>query len=442
VAGTPVDHRRPEPLERWVKRQLARSAEGLLAAISTPVVKERPFFGQRIVAKRGSVVASPVPASWDPEPDYFFHWFRDAAAVMDALLVARRHELIGGEAVRHFGDFVRFSLELDALDGAGLVENPAWRDAVEPEYRQYLRPPEELGAVVGDAIRADTRVNPDGTIDITRWARPQYDGSAAVALMLMRWLEAPVDLPWDLREEARLLLGRELDFTLRNAGEACFDLWEEEEAEHFYTQRLQAAALASGSGHARDEARRRAWSERALTLHRGLERFATEEAGPVRSRLLTGGGASPKDPDIAVVLAALHAGDDSPAFSPRDRRIQATLAAIRALFAKEYPINQARPDDAPALGRYRGDAYFGGNPWYVATLAGAELDCRVATLTGDPAAAARADAGLETVRRFTPPSGDLSEQFDRETGAPVSARHLAWSYAGFITAACARTRSR
>ena len=46
-------------------------------------------FVQIIVPKPGSVVASPVLAAYDPEPDYFFHWYRDSALVMDALRLLR-----------------------------------------------------------------------------------------------------------------------------------------------------------------------------------------------------------------------------------------------------------------------------------------------------------------------------------------------------------------
>jgi glucoamylase len=53
---------------------------------------------------------------------------------------------------------------------------------------------------------------------------------------------------------------------------------------------------------------------------------------------------------------------------------------------------------------------------------------------------ARGDAFLETVRAFTPPSGDLSEQFDQRTGAQSSAQQLAWSYAAFISCTEARRR--
>jgi glucoamylase len=53
----------------------------------------------------------------------------------------------------------------------------------------------------------------------------------------------------------------------------------------------------------------------------------------------------------------------------------------------------------------------------------------------------RGDAFLETVRAFTPPSGDLAEQFDQKSGAQTSARDLTWSYAAFISAVAARGRA-
>ena len=48
---------------------------------------------------------------------------------------------------------------------------------------------------------------------------------------------------------------------------------------------------------------------------------------------------------------------------------------------------------------------------------------------------------MRTVQAYTPSGGDLSEQFDRATGAQTSAKHLAWSYAAFITAAASRRRA-
>ena len=43
----------------------------------------------------------------------------------------------------------------------------------------------------GERIRGETRLNADGTLDISSWPRPQHDGIATRALTLMRWLRLP-----------------------------------------------------------------------------------------------------------------------------------------------------------------------------------------------------------------------------------------------------------
>jgi glucoamylase len=45
-----------------------------------------------------------------------------------------------------------------------------------------------------------------------------------------------------------------------------------------------------------------------------------------------------------------------------------------------------------------------------------------------------ADGFIEIAAKYTPSDGSLSEQFDRQTGAPTSARDLTWSYASVLTA--------
>jgi glucoamylase len=95
------------------------------------------------------------------------------------------------------------------------------------------------------------------------------------------------------------------------------------------------------------------------------------------------------------------------------------------------------------MGRYEGDTYFSGGAYYFATLGAAEL-CFLAAASLARGSETRTswvahgDAFLETVRVFTPPSGDLSEQFDQRTGEQTSAKHLAWSYAALISCVTAR----
>jgi glucoamylase len=46
---------------------------------------------------------------------------------------------------------------------------------------------------------------------------------------------------------------------------------------------------------------------------------------------------------------------------------------------------------------------------------------------------AYADAFIALNEKYTPADGSLAEQFERTTGAPLSAKHLTWSYAAALT---------
>ncbi len=438
-----------ESLAQWLGREYGQAAAAMLRSVSAVgLEKERPGFGQRIRPVAGSIVASPVLASWDPDPDYFFHWFRDSAVVIDAVRLLYEADRLGAEALTHFADFVRFSLSLQALDGRALAESPHWRLKVAPEFVQYLRG-DDLLLVAGEAVFADTRVNPDGTLDVSRWSRPQHDGAPLRALAVRRWLRTlGVRAVGDeVLADAARLLRTDLALTAVHWRDASLDIWEEELGHHYYTLRVSAAALREGAdwllglGEAAEAAALRA---EAQAIRETLDGYWLPRERYYRSRVMPPGAASTKMLDIAVILAAVHGGADDDTHSVRDTRMHATLAALEALFDRLYPINRQRPGTrAAALGRYEGDVYFSGGAYYFSTLGAAEF-CFLAALAHGHGSSergawvARGDAFLETVRAFTPLSGDLSEQFDQRTGEQTSAKHLAWSYAAFISCVTAR----
>lgn len=465
------------PLDAWIAAEARVATARMLQAISaTHLVMERPGFGQRVIPQRGSVLASPVPAHYDPDPDYFFHWFRDAAIVIDALRVALLAGYTERSAVSRLREFLQFTLSLHSLDGREFLQRSNFRAKVQPDFLQYLRPDPEIAALSGEAVLADVRVNADGTPDFIRWSRPQTDGPALRCLALLRWWQQFPDLRQDLALRGALsdVISTDLAFALAHVPEPCGDVWEEESGYHYYTQLLQAEALSGGAAwleasgeHASARAGRIA-AEQALAF---LDGFWSADGGFYRSRTAAGSTDRSKDPDIAVILAVLHAGRAGGRHGVLDPRTQATLTALEELFEAEYAINRARPPDrGPALGRYANDRYYGGGAWFLATLAAAEFYFRLAqALRGSaemplvPAnarfrqrlgateaasgedwarlAVERGDAIMRTVQAFTPASGELSEQFDRSTGAQTSAKHLSWSYAAFITAAASRAEA-
>jgi glucoamylase len=432
-----------EPLDRWADRQYRHAASAMLLSVSPiGIVKTRPGFGQTVAPKKGSIVASPVLAAYDPDPDYFFHWYRDSAVVIDALRLLFEDGSAAAEALAQFADFVRFSLSLQNLDGRALVASAAWRSRVAADFKKFLRTDVELACVHGEAVAAETRVNPDGTLDISSWPRPQNDGPALRALTLLRWSRS-TRFDADLGAAVSVLLRADLAFTQKHWRDSCFDIWEEEKGLHYYTLCIAAAALEAGAGWLRQHGHgleaHTAGTE-AEAIRRSLDGYWLDDQGYYRSRQLESGQRSAKELDIAVILAALHGAGGGTAHSVHDARMHATLARLEALFDADYPINRNRPPSrAPAMGRYAGDVYYSGGAYYFSTLAAAEFCFRAAAGgSADPELLERGDAFLETVRSFTPPSGDLSEQFDRKTGAQTSARHLAWSYAALISCIAAR----
>jgi glucoamylase len=432
-----------ESFEQWLDREYRYAATAMLRSISpTAIVKERPGFGQTVRPRAGSIIASPVLGAYDPDPDYFFHWYRDSAVVMDALRLLFEDGSVGADAPAHLADFVRFSRSLQALDGRARVASPSWRANVKPDFLKFVRDDAELARVHGDAVAAETRVNPDGTLDISKWARPQHDGPPLRALALLRWAEG-ASFDDELNAELSALIRADLEFTFRHWREPSFDIWEEERGMHYYTLRVSAAALEEGAAwlHTKgDEAQARAYRSDAAAIRAMLDGFWLADEGYYRSRVLTSGARSAKELDIAVILSAVHTDGRSGAHSVADPRMHATLARLEAFFDEAYPINRKRaPNTAPAMGRYPGDVYYSGGAYYFSTLGAAEFCFRAAAAARDTSAwAERGDAFLATVRAYTPPDGALSEQFDQRTGVQTSAKHLAWSYAAFISTLAAR----
>ncbi len=451
--------------ESWLERQVKHSATEMCKSISpVAIVKHRPGFGHTVAPIAGAIVASPVLADWDPDPDYFFHWFRDSAVVIDALRLLHAERLVGDEALKHLRDFTRFSLALNQLDGRiDVAAAPDRRTRVAADFLQFLREDDDLASAYGDAVAMETRVNPDGTLDVSKWTRPQHDGPPLRALALLRWAAGGrLDAP--LLAEVGALIRFDLGFTLRHWREPSYDIWEEESGQHYYTLRISAAALAEGAvwlqslGNTALARRCREESQAVLNL---LDGYWVEghdaTPGYYRSRVLADDRPSAKDLDIAVILSAIHgvgAGSlplppgrereqdpGRPKHTVADPRMHATLARLDALFDAAYPINHGRAAGrGPAMGRYAGDVYFSGGAYYFATLGAAEFCFRAAALGSGDAGHwfERGDAYLAAVRAYTPASGDLSEQFDQKSGAQTSAKHLAWSYAAFISCASAR----
>jgi glucoamylase len=282
---------------------------------------------------------------------------------------------------------------------------------------------------------------------------------------------------------ARALLRGDIAFLLDRFDEPCYDIWEYRFGHHYHSRLVCLAALdgaAAIAGEPGLEIEAGRCGTAAERLRRDLDHHWDSDGGFYLSAIK--GIETPCDADLdsAVVLAVVQAGFADGRHSALDPRVQATLARLEELFSREFPINFGLPPEAaPLLGRFRGDGYYGGGVFLFAAFAAAELYYRLAGRVGAEgrlrveadnrlflercglhvlaargpevvltegterrAVAARfrdrGDSILRQLARLLPPSGEMPEQLDKATGAPASARNLAWSYAAHIFAVAAR----
>lgn len=430
----------------WLDAQMRRCTIRLQNAISAvQITLHRPAFGQSITPRRGSVLASPAMADWNPEPDYFFHWLRDSALVMDAVTtLGRRSPTPAGQSHWNsiFDDFVAFSLDLNTIDGRNFL--PAdYRTRVDPGCHQYLRDESDMASVRGDAALGEPRFNPDGTPDTHRWARPQYDGAALRAITGLRHWQLAMEQGRTPAPALVALILADLDFTLSRADHPCIGPWETDHAidHHYYTTVIQCGALHHGALWAADRGdaiRADLYRDAARALLVALDLHWDDQNKFYRAAR----GQAAADPedhlDISVIMGVIYANLPGPRHSVDDDRVRSTLSALETLFARDYPINAGGA--GPAMGRFKSDVYFSGGAYYFSTFAAAEFYYRLAA-AGDHALIARGDAMMALARRTIPLDGHLSEQFSKVSGEQNSARDLTWSYASFITAYHARQQA-
>jgi glucoamylase len=346
----------------------------------------------------------------------------------------------------------------------------------------------------------EPKFQPNSTAFTGSWGRPQRDGPALRATTLIaygHWLQsngysdAAANIVWPI-------VKNDLAYTAQYWNQTGFDLWEEVKGSSFFTTAAQHRALVQGSAFAASVGNSCAdcdsqapqilcflqtyWNGQYIVSNVGIDaQRSGKDINSVLSSLQT------FDPD---------AGCDDATFQPCSERMLANHKAVTDSFRGLYAItNGTTEGQAVAVGRYSEDIYYNGswardvysnaqltgrigNPWYLATLAAAEqlysaiyqynkvgsvtitetsllfwkaIYSSAATGTyasssstySDLLSAMRsyADGYVAVVQKFTPASGALAEQFDRNTGAPLSADDLTWSYAAFLTMAARRNNA-
>ncbi|KAK4541511.1 hypothetical protein LTR36_007957 [Oleoguttula mirabilis] len=432
-------------------------------------------------AAEGVVVAARSgPSYTQTDPDYEYNWVRDASLTMDVVQTLYAAATKSKPKTQYEDILFEYATarateqnDPNLLTGLG-----------EPKF--YL----------------------NNTIFSGPWGRPQNDGPATSAITLMEFANSYLSNNGALSTVKQKIYDsatfpstapvmKDLLFVASNWSSPSFDLWEEEESDHFYTRMVQRRALVMGSSFATqmgDANTSATLTAAATALTATLSQFwdpnreiLLYEYGPVLNNKAS-------YLDIAVVLGVIHGYAGDGVYGYTNDEVLSTALRIATSFIDVYPIANTTTDSASLvlgipIGRYPEDVYNGtgtltngGNPWYLCTAAMSQFMYSASTTYGDagsisitnvskpffdyfaPEAGLKVgqtysygsqkynqavsslngwgDAFMRTIKYYTPSDGHLSEEFNRNTGVPQGAADLTWSYASVLTAAFARAELR
>ncbi len=389
------------------------------------------FFEHKILANTslpdglpGSVAASRTDANG---PDYHYHWVRDAALTMLALIDLYQFTNDGNTKAE-----IRNTLS-NYIDFSAYIQNvPKQTDLGEPKF--YL----------------------DGRAYDQPWGRPQNDSPALRAISLIEWANILFQEHQDQQVHDRLYnsnypatspIKKDLEYISHHWKDPSFDLWEEVQGTHFYTLMVIRRALLQGAELARrmDDPNAADWYySQAKQIELELTHFWDEQKGYITATINRTGGIDYKSTnlDTAVILGLLHGGMNDGFMAWDDPHVLATLNKLSSTFKSMYAINQTTTPGV-AIGRYPEDRYAGtnfsgGNPWTLCTLALAEAWYHYANVQRlhhqtNFESLKLADKFIQRVHFHANSDDSMDEQIQRDTGKMTSAKDLTWNYAALLT---------
>ncbi|KAF8248010.1 hypothetical protein K440DRAFT_583955 [Wilcoxina mikolae CBS 423.85] len=450
----------------------ARSITSRQTTVSAWVAQEEPVaraalfrnigvkgeFAQHVDA--GGVIASPSTDA----PDYYFQWTRDAALVFKVLL----NQYINGNS----------SLDTFLREYAGESDK--------------LQKTENLSGGYTTGGIGEPKFRVDGTPFTGNWGRPQTDGPAIRATVLIEFANKLLDAGeteyvrstlYKNTLPADTVIKADLEYVANYWKASGFDLWEEVDSDlHFFNMMVQQRTLREGAALATrlgDTGAGDWYSTQANAIRARLPEFWDSSRGYLISTL----GTSRDGLDCGTLLGSIHGNGaaGTKIFQPSSDEVLVTLQKLVDAFKPLYPINTAANSPGVAIGRYTSDVYDGvgvsvAHPWFICTFTVAEvlftainefnstgsitisqlsepffkqfLPSTVVGSTYTPASPEYstivsgmreyADTFVSTAQTHVRGNGSMSEQFSRYDGFQKGARDLTWSYASFLTTVWAR----
>jgi len=327
------------------------------------------------ILETGSIMASP-----STNPDYRFHWVRDAAIVIKSIITL-------------------------------YAENPI------PKYMTIF---ENYIMTEKEHIKhhpAEPKFNLDKTPYTGDWGRPQNDGPAMRGIVCLKLLKI---MPQKFASSLLKIILSDLSYTIDEIDQPCFDLWEEEFGYHIYTRMVQTKFVMEALNYPRVVNNESNLSSATLErcIHYLSHHFTNDG---INASYNTQGQISRKY-DASFLLALSHVDYDLPLIDNNRHHIEVYVDTMVKEFKKIYPISNKL--EIPLLGRYLEDKYFDGNPWIITTIALYQYWNKIRHPL---------EGFTQFMNVLKEKKMDLPEQLYRRTGIDCSVEKLTWNYAELIT---------
>jgi glucoamylase len=333
------------------------------------------------ILEHGSIIASP-----SKDPDYNFHWVRDAAIVMKGIITLYNDDNENQKYIKIMKKYI--DTEIIHIQ----------HHAAEPKF------------------------NIDKTPYKGEWGRPQNDGPALrgiVCLQMLQYFDNEY-IHNEYLEKLHKIIQNDLKYTIENIDNPCFDLWEEQYGFHLYTRLVQYKFLLDGK---RQNINAFLLSDDNLIHMKELLNHHIDGENIFSS--FTTDGKILRVYDSSLLLGLNHVDYDKEIFCFFKNGIQKYVLNMIDSFTHLYEINSKC--NIPFLGRYYDDAYFQGNPWIICTLALFHYFIKTEQLENYKEQYINFIDFLSKNKKM-----DLPEQIHKTNGCNLSVERLTWNYSEFI----------
>jgi GH15 family glucan-1,4-alpha-glucosidase len=392
-----IDPRLKATRDHW--REWLKPSEARLEAL--PAEHRKAVVRSMLIIKahcdvRGSILASGDSSIFNYGRDYYCYcWPRDGAYAVWPLLRLGQYEEAKkffefARDTRHKDGYLMHKYQPDRAVGS------TWHPMLHGKHAELAIQEDETASVVF-MIGEYYRLTEDRA-----YVETFYDTFISPAATFMaNFIDEPTGLP-----------------------HASYDLWEQRFLTNTYSVCVTIAALetaaelATALDHPADAV---AWNRAAEGIRHNLDGLY-HPSGYYRKGFLLQDTGDLEYNDI-VDISNLYGPYMYAQLPHDDARMQGTLKAVEDKLLNTSPIGGVVRDEDD--GYFRAKSQYKGNPWIVCTLWLAQYYCSIRQTD-------KAEELLDWALARQMPSGVLSEQFDPETGEPLSVAPLVWSHAEMI----------